>query len=228
MAAKDYLLNFRLQWVPGHSSIHGNEIADHLAKAAVKLPVTHDFPKPASLRLKYNRTLAHERWKSEWSSSDKGHPLRRLDSALPGRHVRHLYDKLPRRLSYFLAQLRTCHSWLATHGKRLKKREDDKCECGGKETTKHVLIDCPRLQTARQKLREKIGPRFNSMSLMLGGKPHNDGDGEGKKWMISKKDLEAVLEFAEESQRFNSRVTGEESTQSTTSSTGRRNLTRTH
>ena len=230
LQAKDHLMNFRLKWIPGHRGILGNETADHLAKAAVKLPVTHDFPKPASLRFKYNRTLAHERWKSEWSSSDKGHPLRQLDSALPGRHVRHLYDKLPRRLSYFLAQLRTCHSWLATHGKRLKKREDDKCECGGKETTKHVLIDCPRLQTARQKLRKKIGPRFNSISLMLGGKPRDEGDGEGKKWTISKRDLEAVLEFAEESQRFNSRVTGEESTQSTTSttSTGRRNLRRTH
>jgi hypothetical protein len=28
--------------------------------------VTHDFSKPASLRLKYNRTLAHERWKSDY------------------------------------------------------------------------------------------------------------------------------------------------------------------
>ena len=49
------------------------------------------------------------------------------------------------------------------------------------------------------------------MSLMLGRKPHNNGDEEGKKWMISKKDLEAVLEFAKELQRFNSRVIGEES-----------------
>jgi hypothetical protein len=62
---------------------------------------------------------------------------------------------------------------------------------------------------------------------MLDGKPRNDGDKKGKKWTISKRDLEAVLEFAEESQRFNSRITGEESTQST-ASTGRRKLTRTH
>jgi len=50
------------------------------------------------------------------------------------------------------------------------------------------------------------------MSLILGGKPRDDRDKKGKKWMISKRDLEVVLEFAEESQRFNSRVTGEEST----------------
>jgi hypothetical protein len=61
------------------------------------------------------------------------------------------------------------------------------------------------------------------MSLMLGEKPCNDGDGKDKKWMISKRDLEVVLEFAEESQRFNSRMIREEST-----STGRRNLRRTY
>jgi hypothetical protein len=49
------------------------------------------------------------------------------------------------------------------------------------------------------------------MSLMLGGKLRDEGDREGKKWTILKRDLEVVLEFAEESQRFNSRVIGEES-----------------
>ena len=45
LRAKDHLMNFRLKWIPGHRGILGNETADHLAKAAVKLPVTHDFPK---------------------------------------------------------------------------------------------------------------------------------------------------------------------------------------
>jgi hypothetical protein len=97
-------------------------------------------------------------------------------------------------------------------GKKQKKREDDRCECGRSETTKHVLVDCPRLQAARQKLRRKIRPRFNSMALMLGGKPRNIRDEEGKKWTITKRNMEAILEFAEEPQRFNSRVTREEST----------------
>jgi hypothetical protein len=92
----------------------------------------------------------------------------------------------------------------------MKKREDDKCECGARETVTHILVDCPKLRTARQKLREKIGQRFNAISLMLGGKPHNPGTDTGRKWTISKKELEAVLEFAEETQRFVSRGTIEE------------------
>ncbi len=39
---------------------------------------------------------------------------------------------------------------------------------------KHALMDCPKLRTARQKLREKIGQRFNSRSFRVaffGGEP---------------------------------------------------------
>jgi hypothetical protein len=45
---------------------------------------------------------------------------------------------------------------------------------------------------------------------MLGDKLCNNADEEGKKWMITKRDIEPILEFAERSQRFSSRVTGEE------------------
>lgn len=43
--------------VPVTISIHRNEIASHLANAVIKLPATHNFPKPASL---CQRALAYE------------------------------------------------------------------------------------------------------------------------------------------------------------------------
>jgi hypothetical protein len=49
-------------------------------------------------------------------------------------------------------------------------RNDDKCQCGAKETVVHVLVDCPRLINLRQQLRRKIGEAFNEISAMLGGK----------------------------------------------------------
>ena len=64
--------------------------------------------------------------------------------------------------------------------------------CGGKETVVHVLVDCPRLRELRQKLREKIGDNFNNLSTMLGEK--------------GKEVVNAVLDFAEASRRFYSRV----------------------
>ena len=59
----------------------------------------------------------------------------------------------------------------------------------------HVLTDWPKLRTAREILRKKIGTRPNSLSL--GGKPHRLPTGHTE-WKISKKDLEAILDFAEE------------------------------
>jgi hypothetical protein len=107
-----------------------------------------------------------------------------------------------------LAQLRTGHSWLRTFRKKIKKSEDDRCECGARETVVHVFVDCPKLREARQKLRQRIGSRFNSVSLMLGGKPNDFRHETSGKWTISKKELNAVLDFAEETQRFINRAEG--------------------
>jgi hypothetical protein len=116
--------------------------------------------------------------------------------------LKQLYNSLNRTRSNILAQLRTGHSWLASYSKIMKKTESDKCECGARETTIHVLAHCPKLRVAREKLRKKIGKRFNAVSLMLGGKPYYCHP-KSKKWKIPKKDLEAVLDFA---QRFISRA----------------------
>ena len=63
-----------------------------------------------------------------------------------------MYGSLPRNRAYLLTQLRTGHSWLATHRKLHRLREDEECECGTKETVVHVLVDCPRLMELRQEL----------------------------------------------------------------------------
>jgi hypothetical protein len=116
---------------------------------------------------------------------------------LPNKHARHLYDSQKRARANILAQLRSGHSWLASHAKRIKNREDDKCECGARETISHVLVDCLKLCSAREKLRKRIGTRFNSRSLTLGGK-HYRPLLEHTDWKITKKDLKAVLDFVEE------------------------------
>ena len=73
----------------------------------------------------------------------------------------------------------------------------------------HVLVDCPRLREARQQLRTKVGDAFNSIATMLGGRPRN-GQGKTSNGGINREALNAVLEFADASQRFKSRAPARE------------------
>lgn len=203
---KSQNVGIRLQWIPGHCNNPGNDIADRLAKEAVGPQPSHAFRNLFTREIGLIRDRNFSEWENEWKMSNKGGHLRRLDVALPSVHSRRLYGSLPRNRAYLLTQLRTGHSWLASHAKIYRFREDDKCECGAKETVVHVLIDCPRLAVLRQKLRKDIGDAFNNISLMLGGR-----DEAGQKKISSSAQhstVKAVLDFAEASRRFQSRAPG--------------------
>jgi arginine utilization protein RocB len=101
-------------------------------------------------------------------------------------------------------QLQTGHSWLASHAKLHRFRENDNCECGARETVIHVLIDCLKLSALQQKLYEEVGEAFNNIMLML-----KDRDKQRLKKLNSsaqRRAVNAVLDFAEASLRFQSRV----------------------
>ncbi len=138
------------------------------------------------------RKNMHREWQQEWRTSKKGGHLRRIDAELPASRTRRLYDTLPRNRAYLLTQLRAGHCWLAPYGKLYSFRNDDKCECGAKETVIHVLLDCPKLKVPGQTLRRETGEAFGDISAMLGG---NKDTSHAK----------AVLDFAEASRRFRSR-----------------------
>jgi ribonuclease HI len=193
-------VSLRLQWIPGHCDDPGNDAADCLAKTAVGPDKTHPFCRPVSCEKTAIRRQILKEWEDEWKTSRKGAHLRRIDGKLPAIHTRRLYQSLPRNRAYLLAQLRTGHSWLATHGKSLQFREDDICECGAKETVTHVLIDCPRLTAERRTLRKEVGEAFGDISLMLGAKGQRTTSSTAQASVLG-----AVLDFAEASQRFCSR-----------------------
>ena len=193
-----------LQWVPGHCSDPGNKVADQLAKEAVGPEKEHPFQHLLSQEKGFIHNKIQEEWEQEWKTSKNGSHLHWIDKDLPSIHTQRMYGSLPQNQAYLLTQLRTGHSWLATYGKLHHFREDDKCECGAPETVVHILIDCPKLKIIRQELQKKIGTAFNNISDMLGG---GSQDKKGKEDdMQSSSILGAILDFAEASQRFQSRA----------------------
>ncbi|EAQ84812.1 hypothetical protein CHGG_08826 [Chaetomium globosum CBS 148.51] len=64
-----------------------------------------------------------------------------MDAALPGKHTRHLYDKLKRREACVLAQLRTGMARLNGFLSRIGAVESDLCACGqARESVEHFLF----------------------------------------------------------------------------------------
>jgi ribonuclease HI len=162
-------ISLRLQWIPGHCDNPGNDAADRLAKAAAHPGQTHSFRPLLTRETALFRDKIYAQWKHEWSTSTKGDHLQKIDSTLPAKYTRKLYGSLPRNRTYLLTQLRTGHNWLSTFAKKRNFRDDDQCACGARETVVHVVIDCPRLQGLRKKLRREVGDAFNSISSLLGG-----------------------------------------------------------
>jgi hypothetical protein len=67
-----------------------------------------------------------------------------------------------------------------------------------------VLIEYPRLRELRIELRRKVRDALGGVSSLLGGS--NEGE-QGKLDIVSRaKTVQAVLDFAEASQRFRSRA----------------------
>ena len=163
-------VRLRLQWVPGHSDNPGNDAADRMAKAAVGSDESHQFRHLASRQKKSNEDKIVTEWENAWKSSEKGGHLRQIDTMLPSPRTRRLYDSLPRNRAYLLTQLRTGHSWLATHAKRQRFRDDDKCQCGAKETVVHVLVDCPRLKTYDSNCGGRLGKHSTTYRPCLEGR----------------------------------------------------------
>jgi ribonuclease HI len=187
-----------IAWVPSQGNF---ELGKEAKEAARRATEQGQLPQCQSHRTKsttINIAKAMQREKRTLTE-EVGRYTREMDTALPGKHTRTIYDALKRREANILAQLRTGMSRLNGYLHRIGVVESDQCACGqATETVKHFLFRCTRWDAYRTQMLERTGTRRGNLSFYLGGKAPSDPE----RWTPNMDAIRATIKYAMASGRL--------------------------
>ena len=175
-AAKGWLQSGKrmtVQWIPSHTGIEGNEIADQEAKKYAKV-----LPTPLTQAV---QTLAHAKrvirsgkdkaWQQEWEAGDfsgAGKSYQKL-GLRPSTKIKAMPEmELRREVLGWLIAARSGHGHFADYHERFGHEEQDlHCECGRRRSQLHPF-SCPNARAHRPKLWCKTLKRHFTPEEILG------------------------------------------------------------
>ncbi len=76
---------------------------------------------------------------------------------------------MPKRHQAAYIQLKTGIGYLKPYFRKIGKAEDDKCfgDCNFKQTTKHLLLECPSYSEERKRMRKALGRLPLTLQILL-------------------------------------------------------------
>ena len=143
-----------LAWVKAHADHPGNERADSLAKkGTTNTNNTVEIPPPFILAKSKIEVHIHKTWNEEWWLYKDADQTKEWFPAL-NKRISFELIRLPRAELGNMVQLLTGHNRLKYHQSKIDPSKDPKCsKCKvGKETTRHLMGDCPMIQNWRHEI----------------------------------------------------------------------------
>lgn len=162
----------KIQYIPGHKNIKGNELADLAAKAGHNLESLTEIPVCKGDRTRRMKELQVELWEEHWKSemelSGKGLHLYKIKKHVAFWEWTSLKE---RQLESALAKLRIGHVGVNSHLFRFNLNDIDLCNCGEVDSIEHFLFQCSQYTAFRTNMYHKLNEMGVPMTLrnILGG-----------------------------------------------------------
>ena len=145
-------LEVKLDWVPSHIGIPGNEAADVAAKTAMTIG-TPDSTLPAKAEIYIViKKVINRKWQAQWNVTNKGRKYRHGQENVKTTCT--IYSP-NRRLDVAYTRLRLHHCGLGFH-KAVDLKLCKLCTEGGGKTTDHIFMYCEAQEGNRRNLEAKM------------------------------------------------------------------------
>ena len=184
--------NIVVAWLPTHEEDELMDRAKKEAKTSTRLGAEPGTKMPGAKSTTLNLAWAKRSALTKLPEGVGKHS-KRVDTALPGKHTRQLYDRLSWKEASVLAQLRTGKARLNEYLYQIKAAPTDQCDCGcARETVEHFLFRCSRWTAYRTEILQCTDIRRSNLSFYLGGKSPSDD----RQWPPDMEVVRATIRFA--------------------------------